>query len=72
VCEELSKSEIKQLKKAGMPIFHILLVAEKASRKPFNHPEQIPALYKPVMESLRGLPNSEFRYRLKQKFPKFF
>lgn len=72
VGETLSKAEIKQLKKAAMPIFHILLVAEKTSRQPFSQPQQFPALYKPVMESLRGLPNSKFRYRLKTKFPKIF
>jgi SAM-dependent methyltransferase len=72
VGEKLSKAEIKQLKKVAMPIFHILLVAEKTSRQPFQQPERIFAQYSPVMESLRGLPNSEFRYRLKTKFPKIF
>lgn len=72
VGENLSRAEIKQLKRAGMPIFHILLVAEKTSRKPFSEPQNIPALYKPVLETIRSLPDSEFRYKLKKKFPKIF
>lgn len=72
VGENLSKAEIKALKKAAMPIFHILLVAEKTSKPPFSAPEKVPQLYKPVLESIRALPNSEFRYGLKKRFPKLF
>ena len=72
VGEKLSSAEIKRLKKTAMPIFHILLVAEKTAKVPFSEPEKIPVLYKPVLESIRTLPNSEFRFHLKKRFPKIF
>ena len=71
VGETLTKPQISELKRAGLPIYHIGLVAEKLAAPPFQKPESIPKQYGPVHASLAALPNSERRYRLKRALPKW-
>ena len=72
VGEKLSKQGISELKRTGMPIYHILLVAQKLPETPFQRTDSIPNQYESVRATLESLPNSKLRYRLKRAFPKLF
>lgn len=63
--------ELAALKKAGMPVYHIGLIAEKLKSAPFADPSSIPKLYDQVSQSLASVPNSAFKYRMKRIFRKW-
>lgn len=63
--------ELAALKKAGMPVFHVGLIAEKLDAAPFSDPAAIPKLYEQVWQSLAAVPNSALKYRIKRLFRKW-
>jgi hypothetical protein len=70
VDENKSEEAMGERRKAGLPGFHMRVVAEKGGGRPFEDAVARQETYRKTLESLRSMPNSRLRHWFKYEFRK--